>query len=200
MQESCPGCGSLNPPEQTLCGQCGTSLDNPPVPEPHRWMSDTAASAPPRKVAPQPPPPPQPRRSANLFPCPDCGRECSKSAAFCPQCGRPFAAQLPQKQQPQPPLVYQPPAPPQPFQPQPQHIHHYYPPPPAQQLWNPGVAGVLSFIFPGAGQLYKGQVGAGIIWFFVVIIGYAMLFFPGLLLHIICICTAASGNPYRRGG
>lgn len=196
MEESCPACGKLSPPEQAVCGQCGTSLDNPPSPEPHQWMRDTLVT--PQKVAPLPPPPPPPRRSANLFPCPDCGRECSKSAAYCPQCGRPFAAPLPQRQQPPPP-VYNQPAPPQPFAHGPQHIHHYYQQP-AQQLWNPGVAGVLSFIFPGAGQIYKGQVGAGVIWFFVVIIGYLMLFFPGLILHIICICTAASGDSSRRGG
>ena len=33
--------------------------------------------------------------------------------------------------------------------------------------WSPGVAAVLSLVIPGAGQLYKGQVGKGI-GFFVV--------------------------------
>ncbi len=28
--------------------------------------------------------------TSNLFPCPDCGRECSFAALACPNCGRPF--------------------------------------------------------------------------------------------------------------
>lgn len=69
-----------------------------------------------------------------------------------------------------------------------------------QRLWSPGVAALLSFFIPGVGQLYKGSVGAGIVWLFAVPIGYACFVVPGLILHIICICTAASGNPYQRGG
>lgn len=79
-----------------------------------------------------------------------------------------------------------------------------YPPPyyqqPQQQVWSPGAAGVLSFIIPGLGQVYKGNVGSGLLWFFFVLVGYAMLILPGLLLHIICIVAATSGNPYRKGG
>ena len=29
---------------------------------------------------------------------------------------------------------------------------------------DPGIAGVLSFIIPGVGQLYNGQILAGILW------------------------------------
>jgi predicted RNA-binding Zn-ribbon protein involved in translation (DUF1610 family) len=29
----------------------------------------------------------------NLFPCPDCGRQVSRLAKSCPNCGRPFASE-----------------------------------------------------------------------------------------------------------
>lgn len=63
--------------------------------------------------------------------------------------------------------------------------------------WSPGVAALLSFLIPGAGQIYKGNVGAGIMWFIGVIIGYFFLIIPGIILHLICIFTAASGDPYK---
>lgn len=69
-------------------------------------------------------------------------------------------------------------------------------PQPARK-WSPGIAALLSFLIPGAGQMYKGKVVAGLIWFFVVIIGYILLVLPGLVLHLICIVTAASGDPYK---
>lgn len=63
--------------------------------------------------------------------------------------------------------------------------------------WKPGIAALLSFVIPGAGQMYKGNVGRGLVWFFIVIIGYSMFILPGLILHIICIFAASSGNPYK---
>ena len=66
-----------------------------------------------------------------------------------------------------------------------------------QRLWSPGVAALLSFLIPGAGQLYKGNVGSGILWFIVTVVGYFLLIIPGLILHLICIITAASGDPYK---
>ena len=65
--------------------------------------------------------------------------------------------------------------------------------------WSPGVAAVLSFCVPGLGQLYKGQIINGIVWFFAVGLGYAALILPGLLLHFFCIVGAASGNPWTAG-
>ena len=65
--------------------------------------------------------------------------------------------------------------------------------------WSPGVAAVLSFCVPGLGQLYKGQVINGIVWFCAVGLGYAALILPGLLLHFFCIVGAASGNPWTAG-
>jgi TM2 domain-containing membrane protein YozV len=66
-----------------------------------------------------------------------------------------------------------------------------------QRKWSPGVAALLSFIIPGAGQMYKGHVFSGLFWLVAVVIGYFMLVIPGLILHLICIVAAASGDPYR---
>src|SRR5262249_49945924 len=64
----------------------------------------------------------------------------------------------------------------------------------SQRPWNPGVAAVLSFLWPGLGQIYKGQVLGGFVWMFTVALGYCMCLVPGIFLHIICIFGAASGS------
>lgn len=66
-----------------------------------------------------------------------------------------------------------------------------------QPKWTPGVAAILSLLIPGAGQMYKGDVGEGIVWLFGVTIGYFLFILPGIIAHIICIIQAASGNPYE---
>jgi TM2 domain-containing membrane protein YozV len=71
---------------------------------------------------------------------------------------------------------------------------------PRQQLWSPGVAAILSLVIPGAGQMYKGNVGSGLAWLFFVVIGYFLFIVPGVILHIICIVTATSGDPNKQGG
>lgn len=65
----------------------------------------------------------------------------------------------------------------------------------AKKTWSPGIAALLSLVFPGAGQIYKGQVAAGLLWFFFVIGGYFMFIIPGLVLHIVCIFAAATSEP-----
>ena len=70
---------------------------------------------------------------------------------------------------------------------------------PPIQRWSPGLAAVFSFFVPGLGQLYKGQILNGIVWFFMVGLGYVALILPGLLLHLFCIIGAASGNPWTEG-
>jgi hypothetical protein len=70
---------------------------------------------------------------------------------------------------------------------------------PPVQRWSPGLAAVLSFLLPGLGQVYKGQIINGIAWFFLVGFGYLALVLPGLLLHFFCIVGAASGNPWTQG-
>jgi len=63
--------------------------------------------------------------------------------------------------------------------------------------WSPGVAALLSFVIPGAGQIYKGSIGVGLLWLICVIVGYMLMIVPGVILHIICIYKAHSGNPYK---
>jgi TM2 domain-containing membrane protein YozV len=63
-----------------------------------------------------------------------------------------------------------------------------------QREWNPGIAAVLSLIIPGAGQMYKGNIGSGLVWLIAVVVGYALFIIPGLILHVVCIVNAASGQ------
>ena len=66
-----------------------------------------------------------------------------------------------------------------------------------ERKWIPGVAALLSFLIPGAGQIYKGHIIRGLLWFVFVGTGYFLLVIPGIILHVICIISAASGNPYK---
>ena len=63
--------------------------------------------------------------------------------------------------------------------------------------WSRLVAGILSFIIPGLGQMYKGQVVNGLAWLVIVIIGYIAFVIPGIVLHLCCIVGAVMGDPYR---
>jgi hypothetical protein len=62
------------------------------------------------------------------------------------------------------------------------------------QRWHPGVAAVLSFLIPGLGQMYKGQICIGFLGLFLVLTGYAFCLIPGFIVHIFCIFSAASGS------
>lgn len=53
-----------------------------------------------------------------------------------------------------------------------------------------GGAAVLSFFFPGVGQIYKGFIFAGLAWMALVAFGYFMFIIPGIILHIICVLEA----------
>jgi TM2 domain-containing membrane protein YozV len=47
-----------------------------------------------------------------------------------------------------------------------------------------GIAAVLSFIIPGAGQVYNGQLGKGILFFIVgIILALTILIFIGVILY-----------------
>ena len=70
---------------------------------------------------------------------------------------------------------------------------------PPVRLWSPGLAALLSFFLPGLGQLYKGQLINGIVWFVFVSMGYVALVVPGLILHFFCVLGALSGNPWSEG-
>lgn len=57
---------------------------------------------------------------------------------------------------------------------------------------NAAAAAILSIIVPGAGQLYAGRPLSAIAWFMLVSMGYLLLIVPGVLLHVLCIASAAS--------
>jgi hypothetical protein len=63
--------------------------------------------------------------------------------------------------------------------------------------WSPGVAMLLSLLLPGLGQIYKGQLINGLLWMFMTVGGYFMMVIPGLVLHLLCVLGAGSGDPYR---
>jgi hypothetical protein len=57
---------------------------------------------------------------------------------------------------------------------------------------NPLTAVMLSVLIPGAGHIYAGRSGAGVAWMATTLAGYACYFLPGLLLHGLCLVSAAS--------
>ena len=70
------------------------------------------------------------------------------------------------------------------------HHHHVAPPPGlVHEYKNPGVAMVLSFFWPGVGQMYAGNVGRGLRWMFGTWLGY-MLVIPGFIAHIMNVINA----------
>lgn len=60
-----------------------------------------------------------------------------------------------------------------------------------------GVAAALSFVIPGLGQIYKGEIFSGILYFALVVVGYVMYIVPGILLHLVCIYGAAQPRQRR---
>ena len=66
---------------------------------------------------------------------------------------------------------------------------------PTRPQWSACIAALLSLVLPGAGQVYKGQLGNGIAWLIFVVICYAASVGFGLFLHLACVIGAASGNP-----
>lgn len=101
--------------------------------------------------------------------CPMCGRAISATAPVCPGCGHPMVAGGVRA------TAFE----------------------LREKQWHPGVAAVLSFLIPGLGQIYKGQIANGLVWFVLTGLGYFFFVIPGIVLHVCCIFGAAMGNPYR---
>jgi Family of unknown function (DUF6677) len=58
----------------------------------------------------------------------------------------------------------------------------------------PGLGRLLPFVLsviPGLGHVYQGHPWRGIVWFFAVMIAYAMSHPLGFLLHLVCAANAA---------
>lgn len=55
---------------------------------------------------------------------------------------------------------------------------------------DPFLAGILSFLVPGLGQIYMGKIWRGIGWFFLVAIGYVCFVLPGVIFWILNIWDA----------
>jgi hypothetical protein len=63
---------------------------------------------------------------------------------------------------------------------------------PPRPLYSAGVAAALSIILPGSGHLYSGRERAGLLWMFGTLAGYLCLIIPGIILHCLCVASAAN--------
>jgi TM2 domain-containing membrane protein YozV len=55
---------------------------------------------------------------------------------------------------------------------------------------SPGLAAFISFLLPGAGQMYGGKIMKGILWLIAGVLGYWLWVVPGVIIHICCIVNA----------
>lgn len=118
-----------------------------------------------------------------LIDCPFCAEPIRAAARKCKHCGEMLDPTL------------RPAA--QPVQVNVQNVQTFAPPPQAMVLadrraLSPGVAAVLGLLWPGAGHLYAGKIGSGLLWTLFTFMGYVALFIPGLVLHVLGIFSAAN--------
>ena len=62
---------------------------------------------------------------------------------------------------------------------------------PADHKVDNSIAAIWSMMLPGLGQLMKGQIMPGIFWALITGFGYFSYFWPGLMIHAVCIIDAA---------
>jgi hypothetical protein len=56
---------------------------------------------------------------------------------------------------------------------------------------SPVLAALLTLFVPGAGHIYAGRILGGVLWFFLVSMGYVLVL-PGLILHLFATISAAN--------
>lgn len=178
-----------------VCGQCGKGIQAPDS------RANTKAKCPgcggvvvvpPLEVPPPPPPPAREAFDPDEFlgvndpkvsaaakirgsGCRFCGGEVPRDALKCRHCGEWLSEEMRAEHRRRAEPAANPPAP-----------------------TRNGGAAVLSFLIPGLGQIFKGEVGRGFGWMIVTAMGYAALIFPGLVVHIFCIIDAAKAKPDER--
>lgn len=177
---ACPNCGkSMKAPDDAAgkrgnCTGCNTKVDIP--------IRSEAAIA---TIVPKPP-------AVIRVPCIYCGEDIAETAIKCKHCNE-YQDGRPSQQQ----LAMATPAP---------------APVPApsvnvnvsqtmtagnQRHWNAFLAVILSLIFPGLGQLYKGQFLRAVLWVLLIIAGYVAFIVPGIILQFCCLIDAAVSEPRR---
>lgn len=59
------------------------------------------------------------------------------------------------------------------------------------------LAAVVNIFLPGLGQLFQGRLFPAIGWLLIVIFGYCLFVFPGIVMHLLCIVDAAQYSHRR---
>ena len=184
---TCPACGRVGntnhpipPKAKVRCSGCQEVFiyDDPDL-QNDSDFEDEAVTLKPAKVHPNSTATPTRRTKDCLY----CGEEILSTAKKCKHCGEFLDASLRVQKSvasssPSRPSVQQ-------------FVVHTQSAP----SWSPGIAALLSFFVPGAGQIYKGEVLGGLTWMFCTVLGYVCFIVPGLVLHLICVVLASSGDP-----
>ncbi len=92
--------------------------------------------------------------------CSSCGKEIAEGIKFCPSCGKAAVSEIPSQIQSQ---IVQTPA----------------------KIKDPGTAAVLSFFITGAGQIYNGQLGGGI----VLLVSAIVTFIVGFIIPVFWVIS-----------